>query len=167
MNASDRLTGCLPRARLRRIHAADAGMTVFVSIHDEKPLLVVVKVEPVENRGVVGGENDLLVVLLRKRDELLQQRDAQLGVERTVDVVDREEGGRVRADEKRDVEEEEKESFIRAPLVEQGTVRKEAIANPDAPFARTEIVGNIEALKPIDQRQPLLDLHQALLCVFG
>src|SRR5216110_3461633 len=61
----------LPRGWLGRAYAKNAGMTVPVAIHDEKPLFVVVEVEPVENRRVVGRENDLLVVFLRKRGELL------------------------------------------------------------------------------------------------
>ncbi len=72
MNASDRLTGTCPVAGFRRIHATDAGMAGLVAIHNEKPLLVVVKVEAIENRRVVGRDDNLLVVFLRKRDDLLQ-----------------------------------------------------------------------------------------------
>src|SRR5258708_31024912 len=116
-----------------------------------------------EDRRVVGRENDLLVVLFCKRGELLQQSDAQLGVEGGIDVVDREEGWCVRADEEREVEKEEQESLVRAPLVEEGVFWEEVIPNSDAALAGTEILGDVETLKPIDQRQPLLDLYQALI----
>ena len=132
----------LPRARLRRLDAANSGMTVLVAIHHEKPLLVVVEVEPVENSRVVGRDDDLFVVFLRKHGELLYQSDAQLRVEGCIDVVDREEGRRLRADEEREVEEEEEEPLVRAPLIEQGAVGEEAISNPDAPLPWTEIIGD-------------------------
>ena len=92
----------------------------------------------------------------------MEQSDAQLGIQGTIDVVDGEKGRRVRARKKRDVEEEEEEPLVRASLVEQGLVRKVAIPNPDASLAWAEIFRNNETLKPIDQGQLLLDLHQAI-----
>ena len=46
-------------------------MTFLVTIHDEQQLLFVLEVEAVENRRVVGRENDLLVIIIRKCSELL------------------------------------------------------------------------------------------------
>ena len=103
-----------------------------------------------EPRTVVGRHNDLLAVLLRKHGQLPQQGDAQLGVERSIDVVDCEEGWRFGTDEKREVEQQEKKAFIGASLIEEGIDWEIAIPNADAPLARTEILGDLEALKPID-----------------
>src|SRR5438132_14432235 len=61
--------------RLGRIDAMDARMAGLVAVYDEQPLLVVVKVEPVEDRRVVCRENDLLGVFLGQRDDLLQAAD--------------------------------------------------------------------------------------------
>jgi hypothetical protein len=44
---------------------------LLVTIHDDQPLLFVVEVKAIENRRVVGRENDLLVIIIRKGGELL------------------------------------------------------------------------------------------------
>src|SRR5436190_1422437 len=105
--------------------------------------------------------------VLRQPADVFQQRDAELGIEGTIDVIDCEKGRRVRAGQQRDVEEEEKESLVGTPLVKQGVFREIAIPNPDAPLARVEILGDGETLKPVDEAQPLLDLLQTRSVLFS
>ena len=49
------------------------------------------KIKAVENRSVMGRKNDLLAELLRKSGDLLQQSNTQLGVEGSIDIINREE----------------------------------------------------------------------------
>ena len=141
-----------------------AGLGAF---HHEQALFVVVEVESVENRRVVRRDDDLFVVFFRQFGQLPQQDAAQLRIEGGIDIVDREERGRFRADEQREVEKQEQEPFVRAALIEESAHGKEAVADSDASLARTQIFGDAEALEPIDQGQSLLDLGEPILVGFG
>src|SRR5215470_8730349 len=85
--------------RLRRLHPARPRRSVFPALRDEEALLVLAEIDAVEDRGIMGREDHLLLVLLGELDELLDERGDELRVERRIDVIDGKEGRRLVADE--------------------------------------------------------------------
>ena len=79
-------------------------MTITVPADHVEPLFLVVQVESVENRGIVGGENHLLARPFGQLGEMAHEFGAELGVEGIVDVVDGKEAGCRLAEKQGEVE---------------------------------------------------------------
>ena len=110
-------------------------MAFAVTANDIESLLVILKIETVQNRGIVCGADDLFSRLFCQCGKLPHEFRTELGIQRSVDVVDREElGGRL-AQKQSEVEQQVEESFIGAALVKEVSVLwQPAILNPQPPF---------------------------------
>ncbi len=70
------------------------------------------QVQAVENRGVVRGQDNLLVVLFGKFGQLAQQFGAQFGIQRSVYIVYGEKTRRFLCDKKREVKEQKQKAAL-------------------------------------------------------
>src|SRR5579862_6249057 len=68
------------RLRLWRVNAMYDRPALAVALDGKETLFIVFKIETVEDAGVVGGTDNLLVILFREFDDLLHEFGAEFWI---------------------------------------------------------------------------------------